>query len=234
MTKRTVFGTIVVALILALLAACNRTPQPPLVFGATPWPGYEPVYLASELGYFSTANLQLTDYSGVPELKQALRSGKVALAALTLDEALLLRRDMPDLKIILLFDAVPASAGSPSGKRIDVLVTRDQNIGLYHRDMQQFVQGWRRAVEYVNNERAKALQIMAQHEHLTPAQFDGALQPIELYDLKRNLQLMVGEPPAIGSDIVAVQRGLLNKGLLNVGEDPSLVVDATLLTEAIK
>ncbi len=234
MTKRTVCGTLVVALVLALLAACNRTPQPPLVFGATAWPGYEPVYLARDLGYFSAANLQLADYSGIPELKQALRSGKVALAALTLDEALLLRRDMPDLKIILLFDAAPAPAGYPSGKRIDVLVTRDQTIGLYHRDLQQFVQGWRRAIEYIHSDRAKALQIMASHEHLTAEQFDKALQPIELYDLQRNQQLMIGEPPAVGGDIIAMQRNLLNKGLLNVGEDPSLVVDATLLAEAKK
>lgn len=234
MTKRTVSGTLVVALILALLAACNRTPQPPLVFGATAWPGYESVYLARELGYFSAANLQLADYSGVPELKQALRGGKVALAALTLDEALLLRRDMPDLKIILLFDSAPDSAGSATGKRIDVLVTRDQTIGLRHRDMQAFVQGWRRALEYLHSERAKALPIMAQHEHVTPAQFDKALQPIELYDLRRNLQLMAGEPPAIGGEIVAMQRSLLNRGLLKVGEDPTLIVDATLLAEAVK
>ncbi len=234
MTKRTVCGMIVVALTLALLAGCNRAPQPPLVFGATAWPGYESVYLARELGYFSKANLQLVDYSGVSELKQALRGGKVTLAALTLDEALLLRRDVPDLKIILLFDAAPAPAASQSGKRIDVLVTRDQTIGLYHGDLQKFVQGWRHAIEYVHSDRAKALQIMAQHEHLTPEQFDKALQPIELYDLRRNLQLMVGEPPAIGNDIVAMQRSLLNKGLLNIGEDPSLVVDATLLAEAVK
>ncbi len=231
MTTKRLSRTIVVALMLALLAACERKAQPPLVFGATAWPGYETVYLARELGYFSAANLKLADYSGIPELEQAFRSRSVQLAAVTLDEALLLRRDVPDVKIILLFDAAGDSA---AGKRIDVLVARDETIGLYHGDLQKFVQGWRRAVEYVRSERTKAVEIMAQHEHLAPAQFDKALQAIELYDLRRNVQLMTGEPPAIGTEIVAVQRSLLNRGLLKIGEDPSLVVDATLLVEAIK
>jgi ABC-type nitrate/sulfonate/bicarbonate transport system substrate-binding protein len=231
MTKRLLSGTIVVALILALLAACERKPQPPLVFGAAAWPGYEPVYLARELGYFSATNLQLSDYSGISELKQALRNRSVQLAALPLDEALLLRRDIPNLKIILLFDAAGDAA---SGRRIDVLVTRDETIGQYHREMQALVQGWHRALEYLHQEHAKAVQIMARHEHLTSAQFDKSLQAIELYDLRRNQQLMIGEPPAIGGDIVTVQRSMLNRGLLNFGEDPSMLVDATLLAEAIK
>ncbi len=230
MTKKKLSITIVVALMLALLAACERKAQPPLVFGATAWPGYETVYLARELGYFS-ANLTLADYHGLPELEQAFRSGGVQLAALTLDEALLLRRDIPDLKIILLFDAAGDSA---SGKRIDVLVTRDETIGQYHRDLQQFMQGWRRAMEYLHSDRNKAVQIMARHQRLEPGQFDKSLRAMELYDFRRNVQLMTGEPPPIGTEIVAVQRNMLNRGLLKIGEDPSLVVDGTLLAEAVK
>ncbi len=47
------------ALLSVSLAACDKTPKPPLVFGADLRPGYEPVYLARELGYFSAVNLRL-------------------------------------------------------------------------------------------------------------------------------------------------------------------------------
>lgn len=236
---------ITVALLLALLSACDKTPQPPLVFGASAWPGYEPVYLAGELGYFQGANLRLADYASPAEVEQAFRGRKVHLAAITLDEALLLRRDIPELKIILLFDAdtadAPVSGKEPtsghklaSGHRMDVLVTRDEDIGQYHHEMQQFMQGWRRALDYMRGEPAKAAQAMARHERIAPEQFDLALQGIELYGLQRNQQLMIGEPPPVGGAIEAAQRALLDQGKLNIGVDTSMLLDPTLVAEPAK
>jgi len=224
---------IIVALLPALLSACDKTPQPPMVFGASAWPGYEPVYLARELGYFPGANLRLVEYAGAAEVEQAFRNRSVQLAALTLDKALLLRRDIPEMKIILLFDA--EAAGAPiSGKRMDVLVTRDEDIGQYHQEMQLLLQGWRHALDYMHSDPSKAGQIMAHHEHITPAQFNLALQGIELYGWQRNQQLMIGEPPPIGDAIEAAQRVLLDQGMLNMGVDPSMMLDSTLLAETAK
>jgi len=233
MTKKPFFMIIIVALLLVLLSACDKTPQPPMVFGASAWPGYEPIYLAGELGYFPGAKLRLAEYAGAAEVEQAFRNRSVQLAALTLDKALLLRRDIPEMKIILLFDA--EVAGAPiSGKRMDVLVTRDEDIGQYHQEMQQLLQGWRRALDYMHSDPSKAGQIMAQHEHITPAQFNLALQGIELYGWQRNQQLMIGEPPPIGAAIEAAQRVLLDQGMLNMGVDPSMLLDSTLLAETAK
>ncbi len=236
MTKQLLFRLIAATLLPFLFAACDKTPQPPLVFGASTWPGYEPVYLARELGYFQGANLRLDEFGSAAATEQAFRDRKAHIAAITLDRALLLRRDIPELKIILLFDAEsqesPASGtqGGP-GRRMDVLVTRDDTIGVYHRELQQFLQGWRRAMEYIRDNREKAVQAMAQREHLTPAQFSAAQQGFELYDVQRNQQLMIGEPPPIGGAIEAAQRALLNQGKLQVGVDPSMLLDSTLLAE---
>lgn len=234
MTKKTLLKIILAALLAALLSACDKTPQPPMVFGASVWPGYEPVYLAKELGYFQGVNLNVTEYKDAAEVEQAFRARKVHLAALTLDRALLLRRDIPELKIILLFDASATDASAASGKRMDVLITRDEDIGQYHPELQKFLQGWRRALDYMKSDSAKAVQMMAQREHITPAQFNLALQGIELYGLQRNQQLMIGEPPPVGGDIEAAQRALLGQGKLKIGVDPSILLDSTILAEPAK
>lgn len=236
---QSILRIVAVVVALASFAACNKTPQPPLVLGASAWPGYEPVYLARELGYFKDTNLRLADYGSPAEVEQAFRSRSIQLAAITLDKALLLRRDIPELKIILLFDAesgIPASSGmTPEPwKRMDVLVTRDDTIGQYHPEMHQLLQGWRRALDYMHDEPGKALQIMAKHEHLSSVQFGVALQGVELYGWQRNQQLMIGDPPPIGGAINAVQRAMLNQGSLNIGVDPSMLLEPALLAEPEK
>jgi hypothetical protein len=57
---------------------------------------------------------------------------------------------------------------------------------------------------------------------------------MELYGWQRNQQLMMGEPPPAGGSINAVQRSMLNRGQINVGIDPSMLLDPTLLAEPDK
>lgn len=308
---------IAAALLPMLLAACDKTPAPPLVFGAHLWPGYEPVYLARELGYFSASNLRLAEYGNAAEVKQAFLKHELHLAAVTLDVALQLSRDIPDLKIVLLLDASNGadviltqpgisnmkqiqgrrvgventvqgayflslalrSAGMQAGqvevvplpvaeqeaafrahkvdalvtseplrtrlqevgaqtvfdssrvpgKVLDVLVVRDDDIGRYHHEMGELVQGWQRALEYIHTQPDKAMQIMARHEHVDTAQFGRAMQGIELFGMQRNRELLLGEMPAAGASVEAVQRFLLERGLINMGADPSTLLDASLL-----
>jgi ABC-type nitrate/sulfonate/bicarbonate transport system substrate-binding protein len=239
MTKKTLYGIVAAIVLPLLLPACDKAPQPPMVFGASAWPAYEPVYLAREQGQFQGINLRLDEYNDPAAVEQAFRNHKIQLAALTLDRALLLRLDIPELKIVLLFDtetpATPVSSQrTESARRMDVLIMRDEDIGQYHQEMRQFLQGWRRALDYMHSDPDKAVSIMARHEHVTPAQFNRALQGFELYDLQRNQQLMIGEPPPIGGAIEVAQRALLNQGKLNIGLEPSMLLDSTLLAESSK
>lgn len=310
---------IAIALLGALLAACDKTPVPPMVYGGNVWPGYEPIYLARELGYYSGVNLRLAEYGNASEVMQAFRNQALQVAALTLDEALQLRRDVPDLKIILLFDAsngadvilaqsgitdlrqlqgrrvgventalgsyylslalqsvgmqaqqlqiVPLPENSQEaafrahkvdavvtfepiktrllasgaqqifdssrvpGKILDVLVTRDEYIGRYHREMVGLVQGWRRALDYLKAEPDKAEQIMAKREHLDPAQFAKALQGLDLIGWSRNRELLRGDPPPIAPSLEEAQRFMLSQGLLQIGGDAVSLVEPALLAE---
>lgn len=223
MTIKRLFGTVGVALFLLLLVSCEKVVRPPLVFGANAWPGYEPVYLAGDLGYLPADRIHLAEYANAAEVRQAFRAHTLHLAAMTLEDALELRRDVPDLKIVLVFDTrVP-------GKTLDVLVARDDDIGDYHDEMVQLAKGWRRAMDYVHSDAAKATALMAKHEHLEPVQFDKAMQGLELAGVQRNKELLLGDSPGIAASINAIQRAMLNKGQLNIGVEPGMLLDGSLL-----
>ena len=312
-----VLRIILIMLLAALLAACNKTPVPPLVFGSNLKPGYEPVYLARELGYFSTTNLRFSEYGHVAEVQQAFRSRSIQAAAVSLGEALQLSRDIPELKIAMIFDIsqgadvilaqhnftelkqlfghrvgmentaqgayflnlalksagmqygqvavviLPteeeesafrtrkvdalvtssllserlSAAGAHSlldsarvpGKMIDVLVARDEDIGRYHNEMMGVVEGWNRALKYIHTEPDNAMQIMAKHEKMDAGQFTKAMQGFELLGGQRNSELLSGEQPVEGANIEAVQRFLLERGLISMGADTATLLDTSLL-----
>lgn len=223
MIRKLILMAVAVAAI-ALCAACNKGPQPPLVFGAGAWPGYEPLYLAHDLGSYQGVNLRLEGYADPAAAEANFRSGKIQLVALPLERALLLRQDVPDLKIILLLSTGP-------GKRMDVLVTRDQVIGQYHHELQQLLQGWRKALDSIRREPDKSAQVMARREGITDEQYRALSQGVELYSFERDQKEMIGEPPPVSSSIEAVQRDLLARGKLSMGMDTSILVDSTLVAE---
>lgn len=104
MDMRAKVKLVVAVLSLALLAACDKHPSPPLVFGANVWSGYEPVYLARELNYYDPDKVHLAEFTNASEVIRAFRNHLLQAAGVTLDEALLLQQDIPDLRIIMVFD----------------------------------------------------------------------------------------------------------------------------------
>ena len=315
---RFVFRIIPVLLLPVFLLACSKTPVPPLGFGSDLKPGYEPVYLARELGYFSTGNLRFSEYAHAAEVQQAFHSRSIQAAAVSLAVALQLSRDIPDLKIAMIFDAsqgadvilaqhdmtelkqlqghrvgmensaqaayflslalksaglqygqvevvplpaddlessfrnhqvdalvtsVPVSehlsgAGARvlfdstrlPGKMIDVLVARDEDIGRYHNELMEIVQGWNRALKYLRAEPDKSLEVMAKHEKMDTAQFSHIMKNYELMGAQRNGELLSGEQPLVGANVEAVQRFLLERGLISMGADTATLLDTSLLS----
>ena len=95
-----------ITLILAFLTfqGCGREGVSPLRVGTTLWPGYEPLHLASTMGYFDAEHIQLVDSTSPHGSIQGLRNGDLDAVALTLDEVLLLIDQKVDLKVVLVFD----------------------------------------------------------------------------------------------------------------------------------
>jgi len=120
-----------VLLLVAFVASgCQRAERAPLQLATNLWPGYEPLYLAQELGYLDKDLVRLAEYTSASEVMRAYRSGRVDLAALTLDEALLLNESAVATIILLLdfsngADAILGSASVAQlsdikGKRVGV------------------------------------------------------------------------------------------------------------------
>jgi len=88
------------------LAGCDaaKPPEKTLVVGATVWPGYEPLFLARQLEYFSVPDIKLAEYSSNTQVRRAFRNGTIQVAALTLPEVLMLRESKIDACVILIVD----------------------------------------------------------------------------------------------------------------------------------
>ncbi len=77
---------------------------PVLQVGANVWPGYEPLFLARELGYFDDRRVRLVEYFSATQVIHAFRNRAIQVAALTLDEVLLLQESRLDPRVILVMD----------------------------------------------------------------------------------------------------------------------------------
>ncbi|WP_018872000.1 ABC transporter substrate-binding protein [Thioalkalivibrio sp. ALJ16] len=93
-----------VLLLPLLLAGCGGSQEPPLRVATIEWIGYQPLHLAASEGRLPSDEIRLARFGSNVESLRAFRNGNVDAAALTLDEALLLRADGHDIRIILLLD----------------------------------------------------------------------------------------------------------------------------------
>ncbi|MFK8041621.1 ABC transporter substrate-binding protein [Congregibacter sp.] len=95
-----------VAFLLVFLPAFMLTgcqPRVELHIAFAPWVGYETLSLADEFNWLPEGAVLRRTASG-GESMEALRSGEVQVAALTLDEALRLRTELPKIAIVLVMD----------------------------------------------------------------------------------------------------------------------------------
>lgn len=88
-----------------LLTSCSEpTNSPALRLGTNIWPGYEPLYLARELGYLESNKVRLIEYTSTSQVIKAYRNGLLDAAAVTLDEAVSLLATGEKPKLVLVTD----------------------------------------------------------------------------------------------------------------------------------
>lgn len=121
------------------LAGCQQTTVSPIRVASSPWPGYEPLYLARDLGFIDSNYVHLFELPSSDITMESFRNGSTDIATLTLDETMSLIHDGVKLKILLVMDishggdAVLARPGinKPSdikGKRVSIV---NIPLGLY-------------------------------------------------------------------------------------------------------
>jgi NitT/TauT family transport system substrate-binding protein len=122
-----------IVIICLFMAACSEPNTQTLRIGTNVWPGYEPLYLARELGYFNKNDIRLIEYTSASQVLKAYRNGLLDSAAITLDEAIVLREAGEDFRIVLAMDesnGADALLGQASLKSIDEL--KGKRIGVEH------------------------------------------------------------------------------------------------------
>ncbi|WP_125562328.1 MULTISPECIES: ABC transporter substrate-binding protein [Pseudoalteromonas] len=94
---------LLLVLTFALIVGCSDAPRTQLRVGFNLWPGYETLYLAKQKGLLAD-NIELVELLSATDTMDAFRHGRIEVAALTLDEALLLVSEGIALKIVLIMD----------------------------------------------------------------------------------------------------------------------------------
>lgn len=110
------FTLLPVFIVLLLISACTHDDLPLLRVASNFWLGYESLYIAREQGFINEKKVRLLEMTSATEVMNAMRSGSIEAAALTLDEVLTLIAEGIDLKVILVMDI---SNGA------DTLIVRD-------------------------------------------------------------------------------------------------------------
>jgi len=104
-------------MLFALMSSCSSEHEAPIRVGTNTWPGYEPGYIAEASHFYGDADIRMRQFTSATEVLRAFRSEAIDVAALTLDEVLLLAQDGLDIAVIFVTDI---SAGA------DVIVARPE------------------------------------------------------------------------------------------------------------
>ncbi|MGI0479223.1 ABC transporter substrate-binding protein [Geminocystis sp. CENA526] len=106
--KKSVFKSLILILISGILSVtlsnCTTEISYPLRIGSNIWPGYATLYLARDLGDYDDTNIKLVDYPSTTEVIRAYRHEEIEVAALTIDEALVLASTQDNIRIIAIFN----------------------------------------------------------------------------------------------------------------------------------
>lgn len=95
---------ILVLFCVLFVSGCSQNGEPTLRIGTNVWPGYEPLYLARQLGYLDSSRIRLIEYTSTSQVLKAYRNGLIDGAAVTLDEAISLQAAGEDVRVVLVMD----------------------------------------------------------------------------------------------------------------------------------
>ncbi len=209
------------ALLVALLAGCDpAAPSPPMRVGTFPWTGYEPLHVASDLGYFNGGTrVRLVEFSSSTQTLRALRNGSIEAATLTLDETLLLAEDLPDIRVVLAMDishGADVVLGRPG--MVDKLADlRGRRVGYEATALGAYVLS--RALETAGLRADEVIPVSVQLDEHEKAYSSGRVDAIVTFDPMRSRVLAAGGREVFNStqmpgeivDTLVVRQGYLEK-----------------------
>ncbi len=100
------------------LSACAQERALPLRIGANNWPGYGPLFLATETGLLSHHDAELVDLPSATEVMYGIKHGLLDGAALTLDESLTLLAEGTPVEVVAVLDVSDGADAIVAGQGI--------------------------------------------------------------------------------------------------------------------
>ena len=119
-----IFKIVISIVMIFVITGCDRGKKEILKIGISPWPGYEPIVLASEKGFYENIDVRIVRYATPSESFRALRDGIIDVAAFTADEVLHYAevRDKPNMFLVLdISNGADAIVARPEIKSIEEL-----------------------------------------------------------------------------------------------------------------
>ncbi len=121
---QTLNSLLLMAWLMLCAAGAAADHRPPLRFGSNLWIGYEPFYLARQQGLYAAHEahaLRLIQLSSASDVLHAFRSGRLEVAAITLDEALRLADEGTPFRTVLLIDISNGADALLGGPQVSTL-----------------------------------------------------------------------------------------------------------------
>lgn len=132
--RRAITAVVVSFLLSGVLATCSDAPSTPLRVGLNHWPGYAPLFIAAEKGYFAEegVEVELVEMTSLWDIRKAFERGQLDGMATSLVEAIEVSHDSEQRAVISLVtdysngaDVILADASFPtmaslSGRRIGI------------------------------------------------------------------------------------------------------------------
>lgn len=126
-----------------VLAACSEAPSQPLRVGINPWPGYAPLFLAAEKGFFADegVEVELVELSSLADVRRAFERGQIDGMASSLVEVLDADRNSDRGPMIALVADYSNGADVILAKRsiTDIAALKGQRIGLEPGSLNRFI-----------------------------------------------------------------------------------------------
>jgi NitT/TauT family transport system substrate-binding protein len=117
--------------LLIIVGSCSQKSLEPLRIATNLWPGYEPLHLARDLGYYGDTPIQIVEYASNTERVRAFRNGDVEITSASLNTVLEIAETNPDTRIFLIVDVsygADAIVAKPEIKNLQSL--KGRKVGL--------------------------------------------------------------------------------------------------------
>lgn len=117
------------------------------------------------------------------------------------------------------------------GEIVDVLVVRSDYLERNTEKVRKLIEGWFRALKYMQTNQLHAAKLMAKREGLNEEEFLKSLSGLKFPDLRENRLMLAGDPPELVPSAKRLADLMLQQRLLRRAPDVNALLDGHYLKD---